>query len=115
MVDAHAITHLSNCLIPGHKIKYAGEKTASYVHQSKLVKFRPEAGDKYSPSVAQVIRFRLVDDCRLNSTRVQVTLNNLTTNLANAAVDLTPVAPTLAMFASARLLLGGQVVEQIEF
>ena len=45
---------------------------------------------------------------------MQVTLNNSTTNLANANIDLTPLGPALAMFTSARLFLGGQVVEQID-
>ena len=68
MVDQHAITHLSDGLIPGLDFKYnAAEKTAGYVHSSKLVKFRPEAGDQYSPTTTRVVRFRLVDDCWLNS------------------------------------------------
>ena len=114
MVDQHAITHLSDGLIPGLDFTYGGEKTAGYAHSSKLVKFRPEAGDRYSPGAARVIRFRLVDDCWLNSLRMQVTINNLTTNQAGAAVDMTPIGPALSMFTSARLFLGGQVIEQID-
>ena len=114
MVDQHAITHLSDGLIPGLDFSFGGAKTAGYVHSSKLVKFRPEAGDRYSPGAAKVIRFRLVDDCWLNSLRMQVTLNNLTTDGAGNAVPLTPIAPALSMFTSARLFLGGQVVEQID-
>ena len=82
MVDQHAITHLSDGLVPGLNFNYDGERTAGYVHNSKLVKFRPEAGDRYSPNAAKVIRFRLVDDCWLNSVRFQATINNLTVNLA---------------------------------
>ena len=80
MVDSHVITHLSDGLVPGLNFGPAGN-TAEYVHSSKLVKFRPEAGDRYSPGAAKVIRFRLVDDCWLNSVRLQVTLNNLTRGL----------------------------------
>ena len=101
-------------LIPGLNFSYDKERTAGYVHSSKFVKFRPEAGDRYSPGAAKVIRFRLVDDCWLNSVRMQVTLNNLTRDGGGNAVPLTPVAPALAMFASARLCLGGQVIEQID-
>ena len=113
MVDAHVITHLSDGLVPGLNFSPEGN-TAEYVTSSKLVKFRPEAGDRYSPGAAKVIRFRLVDDCWLNSVRVQVTLNNLTKDGAGTAAALEPIAPPLAMFASCRLFLGGQVVEQID-
>ena len=115
MVDQHAITHLSDGLIPGLNFSYDKEKTAGYVHSSKLVKFRPEAGDRYSPGAARVIRFRLVDDCWLNSLRMQVSLNNLTKDDNGlGSIALTPIAPALAMFTSARLFLGGQVIEQID-
>ena len=117
MVDSHVITHLSDGLVPGSNFGPTGN-TAEYVHSSKLVKFRPEAGDRYSPGAAKVFRFRLVDDCWLNSVRLQVTLNNLTQgpNSANVtvAMPLTPIAPPLAMFTNCRLFLGGQVVEQID-
>ena len=114
MVDQHAITHLSDGLIPGLNFSYDKERTAGYVHSSKFVKFRPEAGDRYSPGAAKVIRFRLVYDCWLNSVRMQVTLNNLTTSLAGGPIALTPIGPALSMFTSARLFVGGQVIEQID-
>ena len=66
MVDSHVITHLSDGLVPGLNFGPTGN-TAEYVHSSKLVKFRPEAGDRYSPGAAKVIRFPLVDDCWLNN------------------------------------------------
>ena len=115
MVDTHAITHLSDGLVPGLNYGPAGQ-TAGYIQSSKLVKFRPEAGDRYSPGAAKVIRFRLVDDCWLNRARVQVTLNNKTPTSADVAtpIALTPIAPPLAMFTSCCLFLGGQVVEQID-
>ena len=96
MVDSHVITHLSDGLVPGLNFSPAGN-TAEYVHSSKLVKFRPEAGDRYSPGAAKVIRFRLVDDCWLNSVRLQVTINNLTmaTNAegVTAPTPIQPIAP----------------------
>ena len=114
MVVQHAITHLSDGLIPGLNYAREGENTAHYIHSSKFVKFRPEAGDRYSPGAARVIRFRLVDDCWLNSLRMQVTLNNLTVNGAGQVQPIQPIGPALGMFTSARLFLGGQVVEQID-
>ena len=45
---------------------------------------------------------------------MQVTLNILTKDLGGNGVPLTPIAPTLSMFTSARLFLGGQVLEQID-
>ena len=94
MVDSHVITHLSDGLAPGLNVSPAGN-TAEYVHSSKLVKFRPEAGDRYSPGAARVIRFRLVDDCWLNSVRLQVTLNNLTkAGDGVTGVAIAPISPS---------------------
>ena len=45
MVDSHVITHLSDGLVPGSKFSPGGN-TAEYIHSRKLVKFRPEAGDR---------------------------------------------------------------------
>ena len=113
MVDAHVITHLPDGLVPGLNFSPEGN-TAEYVTSSKLVKFRPEAGDRYSPGAARVVRFRLVNDCWLNSARLQGTISHLTRGAdGETAVALTPIPPPLAMFASCRLFLGGQVVEQI--
>ena len=113
MVDAHAITHLSDGLVPGLNYGPAGN-TAEYVQSSKLVKIRPEAGDRYSPGAARVIRFRLVDDGWLNRARVQLTINNMTKKADGTGENLTPLAPPICMFESCRLFLGGQVVEQID-
>ena len=68
MVGSHVITHLSDGLVPGLNVSPEGN-TAEYAHSSKLVKFRPEAGYRYIPGAAKVIRFRLADDCWLNSVR----------------------------------------------
>ena len=71
---------------------------------------------------AQQIRFRLVDDCWLQTStvRLQATMNNLavnTTGQGGAVVPgpvISPIADPLAMFSSARLYMGGQLVEDIQ-
>ena len=77
---------------------------------NRYVFFSAESGDRFSQS-SKVTRFRLTDDCWLQSgsVRMQVTLNNKGTD-----PHLTPVAHPLCMFSSARLFVGGQVAETIE-
>ena len=109
MVDAHVVTHLRDGLVTG--LDYgSNEKTAKYVHASKLVKFRAEASDRFSPAAGKVIRFRLVDDCWLQSgtVRFMALLVNKTGH------ELTPIAPPGSMFRSMRLFVGGQVCETID-
>ena len=108
MVDSHVITHLSGGLVPGLIFSPEGN-TAEHAHSSKLVKIRPEAGDRYSPGAAKGIRFRLVDDGWLTSVRLQVALNNLTKNAGGTqGVAITPISTPLAMFTSCRLFLGAR-------
>ena len=70
MVDAHVVTHLRDGLVPGLNFGPDGN-SAEYVHASKLVKFRAEASDRFSLAAGKVIRFRLVDDCWLQSGTVR--------------------------------------------
>ena len=70
MVDAHVITHLKDGLVLGLDFG-SNEKTAEYVHSSKHVRFRAQASDRFSPAAGKVIRFRLVDDCWLQSGTVR--------------------------------------------
>ena len=109
MVEQHVITNLQDSLIPGLNFSTSGG-SAEYVSASKQVRFFAESGDRFSQA-ARTIRFRLIDDCWLQSgsVRLQVTLNNLKTDAA-----LTPVAHPACMFTSCRLHLGGQVVEQFD-
>ena len=81
MVDAHVITHLQDGLVSGLNFA-ADEKTAEHVRSSKLVKFRAEASDRFSPAAGKVIRFKLADDCWLQSgtVRCAATLFNKRTN-----------------------------------
>ena len=105
MVEQHVITNLQDSLIPGLDFSTSGN-SAEYVSASKQVRFFAESGDRFSQA-AKTIRFRLIDDCWLQSgsVRLQVTLNNL------KDAELTPVAHPACMFTSCRLHLGGQVVE----
>ena len=70
MVDTHVVTHLKDGLVVGLNFAPAGN-SAEYVHSAKLVKFRAEASDRFSPAAGKVIRFRLVDDCWLQSGSVR--------------------------------------------
>ena len=60
-----------------------------------------------------MLRFRLTDQAFLetSSIRLQMTIQNLTSDGAGQDVNLTPIAPPLAMFARARLFMGSQLCE----
>ena len=108
MVEQHIQTNITDSLVPGLDFR-GGVPSVEYVKSSKLVIWRADAGDRFSQSARQ-LRFRLVDDCWLQSgtVRLQVTLNNLGTD------PLQPRADPLAMFTAARLYMGGQLVEDIQ-
>ena len=60
-----------------------------------------------------MIRFRLTDQAFLepSSLRLQCTIRNLTVDGAGQDVNLTPIAPPLAMFARARCFMASQLIE----
>ena len=107
-MQQHVQAHHEDLLIPS--LTYDKDFTASYIESCRLVRFRPSAGDRYSPS-ARTIRFSLQDHCWLepSSVRLQFQLNNLDTTNA-----LQPLAHPLAMFQSLKLYVGGQLCENIE-
>ena len=109
MVEQHIQTNITDSLVPGLDFR-GGAPSAEYVKSSKLVRWRAEAGDRFSQTAKQ-LRFRLVDDCWLQSgtVRLQVTMNN-----GHATQVLEPRTDPLAMFSSARLYMGGQLVEDIQ-
>ena len=76
MVEQHIQTNITDSLVPGLDFR-GGVPSAEYVNSSKLVRWRAEAGDMFSQAARQ-LRFRLVDDCWLQSgtVRLQVTMNN---------------------------------------
>ena len=115
MVEQHIQTNITDSLVPGLDFR-GGVPSAEYVKSSKLVRWRAEAGDRFSQAARQ-LRFRLVDDCWLQSgtVRLQVTMNNLAAGGQQS--DQNPLQPRtdpLAMFSSARLYMGGQLVEDIQ-
>ena len=107
-MQEHVQTKHQDELLPS--MRYDSEPTASYIESCRMVRFRPAAGDRYSPQ-QRTIRFNLQDHCWLEpgSVRLQFQLNNLST-----AHPLRPIAHPLAMFTSAKLYAGGQLVECIE-
>ena len=108
MVEQHIQTNITDSLVPGLDFR-GGVPSAEYVKSSKLVRWRAEASDRFSQAAKQ-LRFRLVDDCWLQSgtVRLQVTMNN-----SHATQVLEPRTDPLAMFSSARLYMGGQLAGDI--
>ena len=108
MVEQHIQTNITDSLVPGLDFR-GGVPSAEYVKSSKLVRWRAEAGYRFSHAAKQ-LRFRLVDDCWLQSgtVRLQVTMNN-----THGAYPLQPRTDPLAMLSLARLYMGGQLVEDI--
>ena len=109
MVEQHIQTNITDSLVLGLDFR-GGVPSAEYVRSSKLVRWRAEASDRFSPAARQ-LRFRLVDDCWLQSgtVRLQVTMNN-----TSGANPLQPRTDPLAMFSTARLFMGGQLVKYIK-
>ena len=106
-MEQHVQSKHQDELLPS--MRYDSEPTASYIESCRMVRFRPSAGDRYSPS-QRVIRFNLQDQCWLepSSVRLQFQLNNL------GASALEPIAHPLAMFSNVKLYAGGQLCENIE-
>ena len=106
-MEAHVQGKHQDELLPS--MRYDSEPTASYIESSRMVRFRPSAGDRYSPQ-QRTLRFNLQDHCWVepSSVRLQFTLNNL------EALGLNPIGHPLCMFQSAKLFAGGQLVEQFE-
>ena len=111
-MEGHITSGIQDHLIDGLSFK-ASSGTSSYVLNSKYVRFFAESGDRFSPDSSRVIRFRLTDSAFLetSSVRLQCTIQNLTSDGAGQDVNLTPIAPPLAMFARARLFMASQLVE----
>ena len=101
MVEQHIQTNITDSLVPGLDFR-GGVPSAEYVRSAKLARWRAEAGYRFSQAAKQ-LRFRLVDDCVLQSgtMRLQVTMNN-----THGAGPLQPHTDPLAMFSSAMLYMG---------
>ena len=111
-MEGHITSGIEDHLIEGLSFK-ASSGTTSYVLNSRFVRFFAESGNRFSADSSKVLRFRLTDQAFLetSSIRLQMTIQNLTSDGAGQDVNLTPIAPPLAMFARARLFMASQLVE----
>ena len=106
----HHAQSVDDALIGG--LSYKLKSGASYVTNRRSVSFFPMGGNSYSPTGVKVIKFNLTGDQWLepNSLRVMFQVNN-----ADAANWLKPLHWNPAVFfRRARLIAGGQVVEDID-
>ena len=107
-MEQHIATNITDALVPGLDFS-GGAPSAEYVKQARQVRWRAQAGDRFSDA-ATTIRFNLSDDCWLQSQtlRLQFSFTN------KGATILTPVAHPMAMFENVRLYIGGQVAENMD-
>ena len=108
-MEQQTATINADALVPGLDFRQ-GPPSAEYVKQARQVRWRAQAGDRFSDA-AKTIRFNLSDDCWLQSQtlRLQFSIAN-----KHATNKLTPVAHPMAMFENVRLYIGGQVAENID-
>ena len=108
-MEAHTATNITDALVPGLDFR-GGAPSAEYVKQARQVRWRAQAGDRFSDA-SRTIRFNLADDCWLQpqTLRLQFSITN-----KHATAILTPTAHPVAMFENVRLYIGGQVAENID-
>ena len=108
-MEQHIATNITDALVPGLDFS-GGAPSAEYVKQARQVRWRAQAGDRFSDA-ARTIRFNLSDDCWLQSCtlRLQFTITN-----KHGTAILTPMAHPMAMFENVRLYIGGQVAENMD-
>ena len=107
-MEQHVQSKHQDELLPS--MRSDSEPTASYIESCRMVRFRPAAGDRYSPQ-QRTIRFNLQDHCWLepSSVRLQFQLNNL-----DAANHLIPIAHPMSMFSNIKVFASGQLCENVE-
>merc|ERR1712095_57731 len=64
-MEHHIATNITDALVPGLDFR-GGAPSAEYVKQARQVRWRAQAGDRFS-NAAKTIRFNLSDDCWLQS------------------------------------------------
>ena len=108
-MEQHIATNIQDALVPGLDFR-GGPPSAEYVKQARQVRWRAQAGDRFSDA-SRTIRFNLSDDCWLqsNTLRLQFSITN-----KHSTAILTPVAHPMAMFENVRLYIGGQVAENMD-
>ena len=108
-MEQHIATNITDALVPGLNFSN-GPPSAEYVKQARQVRWRAQAGDRFSDA-AKTIRFNLSDDCWLQAQTLRLQFS--ITNKSGTAI-LTPVAHPMAMFENVRLYIGGQVAENMD-
>ena len=108
-MEQHIATNITDALVPGLDFR-GGAPSAEYVKQARQVRWRAQAGDRFSDA-SRTIRFNLADDCWLQSQTLRLQFS--ITNKSGTAI-LTPTAHPMAMFENVRLYIGGQVAENID-
>ena len=101
-VDDHLISSLS----------FQPKKGASYVNDRRSVTYFPQGSNQYAPGGVKVARIMLTGDAWLDPSTVKILfkLRNL-----HASDELQPlVAGAHAFFRRLRLIIGGQIVEDID-
>ena len=101
-MEAHIATNITDALVPGLDFR-GGAPSAEYVKQARQVRWRAQAGDRFSDA-SRTIRFNLADDCWLQSCTLRLQFS--ITNKSGTAI-LTPVAHPMAMFENVRLYVWG--------
>ena len=108
-MEQHIATNITDAWVPGLDFR-GGAPSAEYVKQARQVRWRAQAGDRFSDA-SRTIRFNLADDCWLQSQTLRLQFS--ITNKSGTAI-LTPTAHPMAMFENVRLYIGGQVAENID-
>ena len=107
----HHVQSVDDALIGG--LSYKLKAGASYVTNRRSVSYFASGGNTYSPNGVKVMKFNLAGDQWLDPStfRVAVQLNN--NNGGNIRVQPLSWNPAV-FFRRARLICGGQVVEDID-
>ena len=114
----HHAQSTDDALIGG--LLYKLKAGASYVTNRRSVSYFAQGGNQYSPSGVKVMKFNLTGDQWLDPStfRVMFQLNNIGNVGAAEGTSLKMVGPLswnpAVFFRRARLICGGQVVEDID-
>jgi len=100
------------------EMDFSLKNSASYIQSRRFSSFFPAGGNSYSPNCVKVIRVNLTSEngwLDPMTTRVLFTLNNLALPSPPPAPDkiLRPLSGGWSFFQRLRIIVGGQVVEDI--
>ncbi len=110
-MEAHLSAHSDQLL---ESLNFKASSSSSYITDRRDVVYPAESGNRFEkPGGQTLLRFRLADQGWLvpDSIRLGVTVHN-----NSAANNLKPLAcPMAALFSRMRLIIGGQVVEDLSY